>query len=68
MAAIVSKWGGGPKNGQRGPERAASRFLSRLVKTFTRLLKRQRYEVARHYMLRPGPVSLRSKQRKDGGR
>ena len=68
MAAIVSKWGYGPKNGQRGPDRAASRFRSRLVKAFTRLLKRQRYEAARHYMLGPGPVSARSEQKKDGGR
>jgi hypothetical protein len=68
MAAIVSKGVGDPKTGQRGPERAPGRFWSRLVRAISGLLKRQRYEPARHYMRGPGPASSRSKQKKDGGR
>lgn len=68
MAAILSKWGDGPGNGQLRTEQAASRFHSWLVEAFTRLLKRQRCVADRHYMLGPGPVLLRSKQTKVGGR
>jgi len=67
MVAVVDQGVGPPLNsGERGPEKASLGFGGRLVKAIRDLIKRDRYEPARHYMRGPGPASSQRSDRDEG--
>jgi hypothetical protein len=67
MVAIANREGGSPPtSGGRGPEMAPRGFWDRLRKAIHGLVKRDRYEPARHYMRGPGPASSRRSNGTEG--
>jgi hypothetical protein len=63
MVAVADKGIGTQTGDERGPEKSPTRFWSRLLRTFHGLIKRDRYDPAKHYMRGPGPASLRREDR-----
>jgi hypothetical protein len=67
MVAVANKGLGAPQTGERGPKKAPRRFWRALLKAIHDLIRRERYEPAKHYMRGPGPASsLRAGRTKAG--